>query len=1491
MAVTFTQEQSMAIELHGRNILVSAAAGSGKTAVLVERIVRMVCDEAHPVDIDRLLVVTFTNAAAAEMRERIAAGISKRLTERPDSVHIQRQSTLLHNAQITTIDSFCLFLLRNHFNEIGLDPAFRIADEGEVRLMQGEALEELIEASYASGSEAFRYCVEFFCPGGRESVLEQHILNLSRYAASFPWPARWLKERKEDYGAASVEQMCASSYALWLREHLRRLLSGCVEKLERVQELCEAPDGPYMYGELVDRELEQLKALAACDSLEAYAVRLPAVSFGRLPAKKDESVSPIKRELAKAMRASVKDSIRDMEERYFATPLELAARQGAACAGPVGTLIDLVLEFDRRMQEKKQDRKVIDFSDMEHFALGILLEGEGEEARPSAVALEYRQHFVEILTDEYQDSNLVQEYLLKAVSGEADGNFNRFMVGDVKQSIYKFRLARPELFLEKYNSYEGAGVPMAEGDAAPEGQMEAQAGSSEGRRAEEAVSEGQTAAQAGSGGGLQADETVSEDYRAGQAGSGEGLRADDAVSAGQTAGQVGSRERLQADEAAGPEAPDLQGGPGLPGSGCVRIDLARNFRSRLEVVDAVNDVFSRLMSQTVGGIPYDERAALYPGASYPDNGGCGSELLLAEKPEKGDDLSAKQAEALVIAQEIKRLRGSFSVTDRGTGELRAARYSDMVILLRTNSGWDEEFKEVLEGQGIPVYITSKTGYFAAAEVQELLQLLRVLDNPSQDIPLFGVMKSVFGGFSEEEAAIIRSSAKDCCLYDALKFFAREHGQWEEAGSGSGVRTDSESGSGSESGLDPGAMPGSEARLDPGAMPGSESRLDSEAMPGSESRLDSRTVPGSEVRVDPGAMPGSESGLDSGAESDSGARIGSESRPDLKAVPDSEAGKGSEPEGLRKPDGLQGEGPDTGSAILAGKAAGFLRMIAKYRECTVYLPIRALLTKLIGDFGYLDYVTALPAGSRRRANVEMLLTRASDFENTSYFGLFHFIRYMEQLERYDVDYGGAELLDENADVVRIMSIHKSKGLEFPVTFVAGLSKRFNMQDVNQSLILDMDMGLGTDFVDPGRRVRNRTLRRMALAGKLREESLSEELRLLYVAMTRAREKLILTGVTEHAQESWEQVMEAGHERLTYLDFMEAGSFLDFLLPVLPHTCVQVTVQEQVREETEEIREQIQLYQKKEALERAEQFADQEAGRRLAERLNAVYPYAVLSDLYTKTTVSELKIAAMADRDEAAFHAFEEKEVQPYIPQFRRGEEKISGAVRGNAYHRVMELLDFQAVLGAALDGDKAGGTAAGEAREAAPGGGRPGEVLLQAQNPAGAGEPAEIPGGVSCPETYEAYRQSLRPERLAAVLRAFLEAEAESGRLSVEYLQAVRQRKIENFLQSPLAWRMWLAQRRGGLYREQPFVLGIDARRLKSDFPETETVLIQGIIDVFFEEEDGIVLLDYKTDAISSMKELWNRYETQLDYYQEAVRKLSGKPVKERILYSFYLETY
>ena len=1255
MAVSFTPEQQRAVDLHGCNILVSAAAGSGKTAVLVERITKMVCDERNPVDIDRLLIVTFTNAAAAEMRERIGAGISRRLSENPESEHIQRQATLLHNAQITTIDSFCLYLLRNHFNEIGLDPAFRIADEGEVKLMQQEVLGELMEDSYASGSEAFRYCVEYFCPGGKESALEQYILKLSQYAASFPWPERWLEERKLDYSAGTAEEMYASSYAVWLENYLRRMIMGCGEKLEQVRTLCEQPDGPYMYGELVDSELEQIRDMLGCGSLAEYGAKLSAVKFGRLPSKKDDSVSQTKRELAREMRGAVKDSLKALEERFFSTAPELAARQSRACAEPVAELIDLALEFDRRMREKKQEKKVIDFSDMEHYALDILLDVQGEEIKPSPVAMEYRQYFTEILTDEYQDSNLVQEYLLKAVSGEEEGRHNRFMVGDVKQSIYKFRLARPELFLEKYKTYR-------------------------------------------------ADCPEWGEY--GEEGSG-GISGED---------------------------------KGTEAGNCRRIDLARNFRSRTQVIDAVNDVFSRIMSEEVGGIAYDSGAALYPGAVYPENGFCASELLLVEKPDGEGKLGTKQAEALAIAGKIKALRESFQVTDRGTGEVRQARYGDMVILLRTNSGWDEEFKEVLEQEGIPVYITSRTGYFAAAEVQELLQLLRVLDNPRQDIPLFGVMKSIFGGFSEEETARIRSPVRGCSLYEALRRYAEDFGPAGEEGAAKSLPE--ETGGGAEQ--------------------ISENERGPEVSPGERER----------------------------------------------------------------------ETEDAAERELGRKAAEFMEMIASYRECTVYLPVRDLLTRLINDFGYLEYVTALPAGSRKRANVEMLLTRASDFEKTSYFGLFHFIRYMEQLEKYDVDYGGAEQLDENADVVRIMSIHKSKGLEFPVTFVAGLSKRFNMQEANQTLILDMDLGLGTDYVDPDRRIRNKTLRRMALAGKLREESLSEELRLLYVAMTRAREKLIMTGVLEEAGAVWERMKERKGEKLSFLDFVEAGCFLDFLLPIIPNTCVEVSVIGQTDREAGAFGEQLQLAGRREALDRAEEQRETEAENRLRKCLNAVYPYAMLSSLYTKTTVSELKIAAMADRDEAAYHTFEAGEVQPFIPLFRRGEEKVSGAVRGNAYHKVMELMDFERVMGEAED-------AAG----------------------------------------------------IAARLRTFLSGEAAEKRLTEEYFRAVNQRKIVNFLLTPLAARIRQAWRRGGLYREQPFVLGIDAGRLKKEFPDTETVLIQGIIDLFFEEEDGIVLLDYKTDAVSSLAELWNRYETQLDYYREAVEKICGKPVKERILYSFHLEEY
>ena len=1010
-----------------------------------------------------------------------------------------------------------------------------------------------------------------------------------------------------------------------------------------------------MYGELTEAEIEQLERLTSCKDLEEQAAKIPAVIFARLPSKKDDSVDPAKRELAKAIRNSVKDTLSDLSESYFKTPLELAVEQGKACREPLRMLLDLVLEFDRRLLAAKQERHLIDFSDMEHYALQILLKREKVEESdgtgtdrtetkyrivPSDVAMEYRQYFQEILIDEYQDSNLVQEYLLSAISGEEEGRYNRFMVGDVKQSIYKFRLARPELFLEKYDTYQETG--------------------------------------------------------------------------------------------------DL-----------CRIDLAKNFRSRIQVVDAVNGVFSRIMSREIGGIAYDDKAALYPGAVYPaqEDPAYGSELLLIRKPEKGereesgigeqhaegagvlvDYDNVRQLEALAIAARIKQLKGSLQVMEKSTGELRPVRYSDMVILLRTTSGWDEEFKKILEQQGIPVYITSKTGYFGALEVQELLQFLRVLDNPRQDIPLFGVMQSVFGGFTQEEIAQIRSggeghSRKRMTLYEALKEVAQ-----------SGRTEDTE---------------------------------------------------------------------------------------------------------------------------LSIKANDFLQRIDHYRNLTPYTSIRDLLQRILDDYDYLNYVTALPTGSKRRANVEMLLTKASAFEKTSYFGLFHFIRYMEQLEKYDVDYGEADTLDENADVVRIMSIHKSKGLEFPVVFVSGLSKRFNMQDANQSLIVDMDLGVAVDYVDSVRRIKNKTLRRAVLSAKMKEDNLAEELRVLYVALTRAREKLILTAVLDKADEKWELAQMTGQERLTYLDFCEAGSYMDFLLPILPKTGIAVKILRTEDLAAEELGEQLRMGDRREQLRliacgETPLTGDPEENERklmhLRERFAYQYPHPGLQKLYTKTTVSELKIAAMAEKDEAAFHTFEEKEVVPYIPGFRREQEKVSGAVRGNAFHRTMELLDFMYIF---------------------------------------------VESGLfeKCPGDYETYRKRLDAERLKNRLEEFLQRETISLRLTEEYAKAVSLPKILNFLEQELAYRMWRAQEQGLLYREQPFVLGIDAKRLDPDLPEGEKVLIQGIIDVFFIEDGEIVLLDYKTDVIDSLEALWNRYNVQIQYYEEALTKLMQMPVKERILYSFYLEKY
>ncbi|MDE5718812.1 MAG: helicase-exonuclease AddAB subunit AddA [Lachnospiraceae bacterium] len=1288
MGITFTDTQRQVIEKRGCNLLVSAAAGSGKTAVLVERIVEMVCGGENPVDIDRLLVVTFTNAAAAQMRERVSRALNDRLARDPANEHLQRQTTLLYNAQITTIDSFCLFVLRNQFHTIGLDPGFRIAEEGELKLLRSDVLAAVIEDAYGKEDPAFLHCMEYFSVGSRDEAVEKEVLKLYDFAMSMPFPEEWLTGRKEDYRLPAAEEFglhqeeAASDEAegrdgaVWdpldlpwaalFMEHVRFVLQGCADRLEEAIRLCEEPDGPYFYGELLEKEREMMARLlrlcsgakkedggtvdteSRADGRTEAAARavgtdydglcgvFAAVTFGRLPSKRDTTVSSAKREAAKSLRDSVKEAVSELRTLFFTGSAGLVCRQMESCQEAVSSLVDLTLAFKAAFDGAKREKNILDFDDIEHFALQVLLRREGDGYVPTETALAYRSRFHEILIDEYQDSNLVQEYLLSCISGESEGRYNRFMVGDVKQSIYKFRLARPELFLEKQEAYGGA------------------------------------------------------------------------------------EENTQ------------------------RIDLHQNFRSRREVIDSVNAVFERIMGKEMGGIVYDGKAALHAGASYPQREGSLSEddsnitqLLLFQEEKiaaesSAEALSVKEQEAYGVAAQIKTLLREFQVTNKETGTLRRASYRDMVILLRTLSGWDEVFKRVLEEEGIPVHVTSRTGYFAATEVQELLHFLRILDNPLQDIPLYGVLHTYLGGFSEEEIALVRAACpKKKYLYDALAECA-------------------------------------------------------------------------------------------GQEIDENLRV---------------------------------------------KITAFLDKITAYREMAVYLSVHELLQIILRETGYLHYVAARPEGGRRRANVEMLLVKAADYEKTSYFGLYHFLRYMEQLEKYEVDYGEAAMQDENADVVRIMSIHKSKGLEFPICFVSGLAAGFRKKEGSGILAVDVDAGTGVDYVDPERRVKGKNLRKNAIALKLRRDSLAEELRILYVAMTRAEEKLILTGVVKNPEKTAAALLPLRRRKnslLSYDVLLGQDSFLSLLLSALSGSrcldgfyeacgmetapdaseyavdmafAVKLTGWDQVVEK--KIEETVLGMEAKNKLLFADpgEAVDENLMTELSRRFSYVYPHGNLRDLYTKTTVSELKMAGMQETDEAAAKLFEEKPSVPYLPKFIKTDESVSGSMRGNAFHKVMELFDFRELT-----------SEVNKSRQAA-------EALLKEQ----------------------------------------MDRMRQKGRLASAYYEAVSVPKLVDFLTGRAAFRMAEAARAGKLFKEQPFVMGIPASRLGSRFPAEETVLIQGIIDVFFEEEDGFVVLDYKTDAVSAAEELVKRYQVQLAYYSEALAQIygyepgaAGKPVKERIIYSFKL---
>lgn len=1187
----YTEDQQKVIELHNRNLLVAAAAGSGKTAVLVERMIRMVADETHPVDIDRLLVVTFTKAAASEMRERIGAALDKKLRETPESEHLEKQAALLHNAKITTIDSFCQSILRNHFESAGIDPAFRVADENEIKLIREDILGELFEDRFAQGDAEFLSFADAYQGKGRGGRLEDHVIDIYEYASGFPFPEEWLDACAAHYRIGTPKELESEPWMTEFMTEAREKLSELCEYIETARALCQRPEGPGAYEKALASDAEQLQLLIREHSYDGFQKAVHSLKKEKLSPVRSGSCDEELKQRAANIRKKVYAELEKMAKQYAALSAQELCGMLAACRPAIETIVSLVREFTARFQAKKRELNIVDFSDLEHEALKILLEKkEDGTLLPTPAALAYREEFAEIFIDEYQDSNLVQELLLQCISGEEDGRPNRFMVGDVKQSIYRFRLARPEIFLEKYGQYS----------------------------------------------------SQESDYQ--------------------------------------------------------KIDLHRNFRSRKEVVDCVNEICGRLMRSEIGHVTYDDAAALYAGAQFPQGGGdYQSEILLLSGAQEQSRAKRIEQEAHMTALRIRELVGKQLIADRrtnGQGEeeayLRPASYRDIVILLRTSGDWFDGYRKVLEQEGIPAYVATRTGYFSAGEIRTVFHYLSILDNPRQDIPMYGALTSFFGGFTQEEIVALRTDGES--LYESL----RRAAQTEQ------------------------------------------------------------------------------------------------------------------------------------------KAAAFLARYDLFRERMLYTPIHELLRMLIRDTGYDLLVQAMPGGAKRAANLDALIEKAVAYEQTSFHGLFHFMRYIESLQKYDVDYGEADVADERADLVRIMTIHAAKGLEFPICFVGGLGKQFNAQDEKKAIVCDAELGIGIDYVNPTARTRTKSLFKAVMNRKERKERLGEELRILYVALTRAKEKLILTGAVKEYAAFQEDLCERltmqgmGDVPLPCNMVREASCMLEWvmaavyagnldsqILELSVKDCGQISEGQFAADTADELRRRL--------LTDDQEIADETWEKECRERFSFSYPYAALRGLHTKTTVSELKIAALEDQAEereGADTIFPETHDKTYIPRFER-ETQTLGTSRGTAYHKALELMNFAA-------------------------------------------------------------------ENTVPALSEDLRTQEAKGALPAGYYELLDLSKLLKFKKSPLAGRMLAADQKGKLFREQPFVLGIGANRLNPEFPETETVLIQGIMDAFFEEEDGLVIVDYKTDRVSDAAELCRRYQVQLDYYAEALERLTHKKVKQKLLYSFAL---
>lgn len=1244
----WTREQQSAIDIRGKSILVSAAAGSGKTAVLVERIINRVLDKENPVDIDEFLVVTFTKAAAAQMRDKISERLWSELEKAPDNEHLMKQTVLINRADITTIDSFCLRIVKEYFSVLDIDADFNIGDRGETELLKADVLEDLFEEKYNCENEDERaeFCrlVNIFGGDRNDSGLKELILKIHTLASSYPMPEKWLEEAKS---ALEINDREALENTLWMKalfEYAKKVISEALLMAKEAEMLTNAVCGPYKNAEISKSDIELMEGLADVKCYEELSKAVKNISWQRLKSCKGDDFDETLVNRYVKIRGDYKKLIKKLD--ICKTPCEEIVSQLNSMGEYLIPLIEITEDFSFRYMEEKKQKHIVEFADVEHMAYRLVCGGiekskdghgrETEHVIPTEIGREIGERYREIYIDEYQDSNYLQEYILTAVSGIAREENNLFMVGDVKQSIYKFRMARPDLFIGKYNTFS----PY-----------------------------------------------------------------------------------------------DVEGGADE-----VKLELKNNFRSRAVVLDAVNYFFYQLMGADMGGIDYTRDVALVPSREFEDAAGLNisrsTELMLAcvtdkERTEDDDEAqeeSKQEQEAVMIANRIEELVNSdrpLYVYDEKISGYRKAGYGDIVILLRSVAGYGDIIYNTLTAQGIPAYIDDPHGYFEATEIRVVMSLLAVIDNSRQDIPLSAALLSPIAGLNENELALICAYAeknldRKNILYDKCIYYAEN-------------------------------------------------------------------------------------------------------------VSDS----------------------------VADKLNTFFEMVDKFKEEKVTLSISQLILKVYNITGYYYYAAAMPAGKRRKSNLDMLVDKARRFENGAYKGLFNFLRYVDKLKVNEVEFGEAGKQGENEDVVRIMTMHRSKGLEYPVVFVSGLGRRFNTNDVRRNIQLHSDYYISSKLMDMKKRYRKNSVMREAVILLARQESFAEEQRILYVAMTRAKEKLIITGYIKD-YEDFVEGLDIGYEKtlLPYSIRNSEKGFLSWILAAMKRydyymeqgltkavietrlVSPDMLVEKKIKEETD------RGISMEEFVANAMLLGENEAYKKYKESFDYVYPYEPLTKIKSKMPISEIKKMKAFDGEsydvDASIEEWQEdvcnqKKVHKPEKEYKSeetckpdkydaGPEKsLTGAERGTIIHKFMELLDF-AALG---NGD---------------------------------------------------YINDIRNS-----LKRLVEAKV----FTEEEKNAVNETKINNMLKSDLGQRMIAAAKCGRLKKEQQFSIGIPVKEIYKNVDSDDIVIVQGIIDAFFYEDDGIVLMDYKTDRADET-ELVGRYHAQLTYYALTLNRLTGLKVKEKLIYSFHL---